>query len=255
MKRKGMLLGAVLLLLLSGQAHAAYKAVEATVLEATLYVNKKMVQMYDYDRDWSTKKELPVLMYQDRTYVPLRKLAEKMGAVVGYDPETQEVRIDQPSYLPVKSAASRSDVNEDFKLTLYTAKLEYAIGEPIQIWSRVSNETEQEKKVFHSFSMVYYSITDENGLLSPPMELFSLETSAFQPGDEYRTQLLPEDLYQYNLNRLGPGAMKKLDQSPQPAQLPKGKYTVTAMAGYSTDNRNLDGTQHKLSASIDITVK
>lgn len=70
------------------------------------------------------KKELPegyeILVYQDRTYVPARYVAEELGATVTWDEETKEIGIVKPKVpeTPVTSdgAVKPSDTNTYSKL-------------------------------------------------------------------------------------------------------------------------------------------
>ncbi|WEK55347.1 MAG: stalk domain-containing protein [Candidatus Cohnella colombiensis] len=246
MNKRSLLLMFILLLSLTTTVSAASDAIKAKLFQATIYINKFIIQ---------ADERTTLLNYNDRVYVPLRKLTEITGAAIGYDSKSRSIYIDQPQAFSVKSSVHRKASNDSFTLHIYSEKAEYAQGESIRIWSRLVNESEQSVTIYHAQPLVGYNIVDEEDSADNQIYALSLTETTFNSEDEYNSSLLPIHSISYNVRKLDLEDFNKyIDQSARPSMLPKGTYTVTAEAPYSLSKSFSEENKRKLQASITIKV-
>lgn len=245
-KVKALLVAAAVLLLMSATAHAAGQAIKAALFKSSIYVNNQL-------KEWG--EDTPLLNYNNRVYVPLRAFATILGDAVGYDAKSKTVYVDQPNSWPVQSKLHSATEEEGLEIKILSEKAVYAYGEPIRIWARLSNASNQEITLYHGSPLVGFNIKDKDGFESNQWYALDLHTSKFKPGDEYSSILSPRQFLAYNSYKQGIYDFDRYsDKTARPAALPKGEYTIEAVADYSLSKEINDDTKRKLKASIQITV-
>ncbi len=139
----------------------------------------------------------------------------------------------------------------------FSEKAVYAEGEPIRIWSRLSNENDHPVTVIHSGPFVGYDIKDEEGFEHNQIYAFYAMPVTLNPGDESSSSLSSSYFAMYNANKNGMNAeiIKYLNETARPSMLSKGTYTITAVANYSRTQNDIVGSKVLLKTSITITVK
>ncbi|RED51632.1 copper amine oxidase-like protein [Cohnella lupini] len=234
-----------LLLLFSSTANAVGITNKISLFNGSIVLNNMVVQL----------KENPLIIYNEKAYVPLRAIAQTLGGVVGYNKENRSIYIDQPSLYFGKSEINQKVKNEEFTLSIFSKNATYNQGESIQVWSHLLNESDQPITISHGEPLVGYNIQEESGFEVNQIYAFSLNQSSFNPGDEFSSQLLPLYIVFYNSQKQGVDLIKYLTETDRPSLLPKGKYTITAEASYFVGK---DPTQKEakrnLKASISITI-
>ncbi|MFC5529766.1 stalk domain-containing protein [Cohnella yongneupensis] len=235
MRRKTILLALALLLLIATTAAAATDIVKARIFKGSVFVNNTPAQLND---------DPPILSYNGRTYVPLRKFSELTRTYVGYDEESQSIYLDLPVENMGKSEIHSKTSNDEFTLSIFSGKSVYKEGEPIKVWSRLTRDSDQPVTIYHGGALVLYHIVDGNGFQNYPFSSFEGITSTFQPGDEYNSNLNPSQFLSFNRN-----------ETKHPAKLPKGTYTITAEANYNIERYSTLESKRILKASIEFKVE
>jgi hypothetical protein len=155
------------------------------------------------------KKELPagytVLLYNDRTYVPARFVAEELGAEVDWLEEAQTVKI---TSLPCPACLEREAGQEDEG----TGPEKPEIKEPVEEENKQPERDYRklpQTKVLHdmevsvtlivddevtkeNYSRVYVHIENKG---DTPLQLVQRQTRAIVDGEEYKTASVPDYKY------------------------------------------------------------
>lgn len=245
-----MALVVMVVLSIATTAEAAEDAIRAEIFkDARLIVNNVPIQAREGDP--------PVLNVEGRTYVPLRKISESLGAVASYDPADRSVYVDNvplpPAGIPeVKSTAS----NEELALRIFSQKSVYAEGEPIQVWARLTRENDEPISIYHGGNLIGFNVIDGDGVEDNQIRTMALITETFQPHDEYTTSVHPMQFYSYNAKKRHVEDWTHfVTDGVRPSMLPKGRYTITADADYSIDRKFVSESKRNLKASIEFTVE
>lgn len=245
-KQRVLLAAAAVLLLVSTTAHAAGQAIKAALFQSKIIVNNKLKEL---------SSETTLLNYNNRVYVPLRAFASILGSAVGYDADNKTIFVDQPNSWPVKSELHGATEKEGLEIKILSEKAVYAYGEPIRIWARLSNASAQEITLYLASPLVGFNIKDKDGFESNQWYALDLHTSKFKPGDEYSSILSPRQFLAYNAYKQGIYDFDQYsDKTARPAALPKGEYTIEAVADYSLSREKNDSARRSLKASVKITV-
>lgn len=134
-------------------------------------------------------------------YVPLRAFTEQLKGNIAYDKQTETVYIEQQLLSNKKSTINKKSENESFTLHSFSTKDTYKYGEPIEIWSRLTNHSNETIDIEHGEALIDFIITDEQGFTSTLTHGLALSSSSFQAGDEWLTYLKPAHFIAYNFNR------------------------------------------------------
>ena len=246
MKKIALGLAAALAVSLSATAEAASDGVRATLFDADIVMNGRPVQLL---------RNNPLLNYNGRVYVPVRQISEVNEAAVGYDAESRTVYIDQPSIGDGKSAVHAEAKDDTFTLRLFAGKTEYAEGEPIKVWARLTREQDEAVTVYHGEPLIRFNIADGEGFEDRQLLGFSLATDVFNPGNEYNARVSAYHLFSYNAAKHNFSWETYQNEAKRPGVLPPGDYTITAIADYSLDKAFSPDSKRVTKASIDIKVK
>lgn len=234
------------LMIVSASATAASDTISRFLFKGNLVINNKLVSLNQdiYSIDGSV-------------YVPIRALTESMKGYISYDASDQTIYVEQQQVSNKKSVQNDKDEDDSFALHIFSSKKEYEYGEPIEVWARLSNHTEQTLELSHG-SLIEFTITDEEGFSSAVLT-GELYFSTFQAGDEFNSTLKQQELLVYNLNKSGLLEKEEdlrayLNKAARPSVLPKGNYTITAKTKYWFDSEAVDQAK-TLEVSIPVIVK
>ncbi|MCM3634116.1 stalk domain-containing protein [Paenibacillus camelliae] len=251
MKQKRIILIAIaiILFLCSSTMLAASDKISAYLFKGKLVVNNQMV---DLKQD--------VFNINGSVYVPLRAFTDQLRGHVSYNKDEQTIYVEQSTTTTKKSTVNAKDSDNIFTLHAFASKSEYEYGEPIEIWARLSNDTDRVVNIWHGPLLINYYITDEDGFTSHVLAGLALESSTFQAGDELNKSLGRNDFLVYHLNKIGfdniDDVNAYLNNADRPSMLPPGEYTITVKAEYKLDDEVEAGAQwHTLEASIPLTIQ
>lgn len=247
MNKKWLIGGVVGLLVCAAPIHAATEYVRANFFAGNVVVNNQIV---------AADNEL--LSYQGSVYAPVRAIAEAMKGYVSYDSTDKTVYIERPTQKAAKSTLHSKKEEGPVTLHLFSEKSEYVSGEPIHIWSRLSNTSDTAVELHHSSALLLYSITDQDGFTYEPLQPFDLVVSEFQPDEEYASTLDPIEFVAYNTfkqRERDPNLdiQAYLKRAVRPATLPPGEYTLTLKSSFRVGTDPEDRFR-KVQTSIQLTV-
>jgi len=236
---------AVALFVCSASLIAASDTVRSYLFKGKLVINNQVVDL---------KQE--VYNINGSVYVPIRSFAESMRGHVGYDKNDQTIYVEHSNSTNKKSTVNDKKTDDMFTLHAFSSQSEYIYGDPIEVWTRISNDTENAVNISHGPSLIKYSITDEDGLTSSILDGMALEYSTFQSGDELNKSLGHYDLLVYNLDKIGidnkDDVQAYLKNAERPSMLPRGEYTITVKAEYTIEG---EVEKRTLEVSIPISIK
>lgn len=236
------------LMIVSASATAASDTINRFLFKGKLVINNKLASLNQdiYSIDGSV-------------YVPIRALTESMKGYISYDASDQTIYVEQQQASNKKSVLNDKIEDDSFALHIFSSKAEYEYGEPIEVWARLSNHTEQTHDISHGVSLIEFTITDEEGFASVALTGLAMDSSTFQAGDEFNSNLKQNELLIYNLNKNGLLEKEEdlrayLNKEVRPSVLPKGNYTITAKTKYWFDSEAVDQAK-TLEVSIPVSVK
>ncbi|WP_314589402.1 stalk domain-containing protein [Paenibacillus terrigena] len=250
MKTKIAAVCAVLFMLYGAKAEAVNLLVKAAVSNVFMIVNN--VQLH--------ADSMPeILNYKNQIYVPLRFIANQLGALVGYDPISRNVYIDHNNHSEVRSKLNATVTEGDFELSISSASTKYKQGDPIKIWSTLTYRGEDPITVSHGGTLLYFSLMDEDQYTEGYVKTAMLVYEKFQQGDNAFSFLDPGlfTTYWASKNQIT-DIDKYLQETPRPHILPKGRYTIMVHAEFYIGDKfdPSDETQHrKFSAEIPIEIE
>lgn len=235
------------LMIVSASATAASDTINRFLFKGKLVINNKLASLNQdiYSIDGSV-------------YVPIRALTESMKGYISYDASDQTIYVEQQQASNKKSVLNDKIEDDSFALHIFSSKKEYEYGEPIEVWARLSNHTEQTLDISHGVSLIEFTITDEEGFASVALN-GELYFSTFQAGDEFNSTLKQQEFLIYNLTKSGMLEKEEdlrayLNKAVRPSVLPKGNYTITAKTKYWFDSEAVDQAK-TLEVSIPVSVK
>ena len=109
------------------------------------------------------EEEHGILLYNDRAYVPLRHAAELLGAEVFYDHEDKQISIYQMDGRRLISEINASTAQSGYHLSIYSGKKTYNVGESLQIWSVLRNDSEETKHFASGDPEIVFYFKDNQG--------------------------------------------------------------------------------------------
>lgn len=182
--------------------------------------------------------ELPIFNYKNRTYVPLREIAENIGADVSYNADTKLISISYPEDRPIHSQVNDTATHGSLTLTIYSEKETYSENDIIRVWASFNNSGEETVIFSGEPLFVFYLIDSQK---HKKYEILGLAhvTRNFKMNDEYR-----RDLLLYKL-----GGERQFDKK---LSLPKGTYTLGAETKFRLKQ---DTPAVNLNTEINITVE
>ncbi len=187
-----------------------------------------------------------VLNYNNRVYVPLRFIAESMGADVFYDEKSRTVSVKHVTPHPTKSQVVAVDSDRPFTLALRSAKRHYFQEESLRVWASFTYSGDKEMTISHTTPLIGFEIRDENGR-TVRSERFNEGRSTFNKHDEYRyefpVQLIRSFHTEHDISS---------SETPMLHDLPQGKYILAAEARYSLPDRPQE--EKVLRAEIEIQI-
>lgn len=185
-----------------------------------------------------------VLNYDNRVYVPLRFVAESMGADVHYAERSRTVSVKHPTMHPAKSQVVDVDGEQQFMLAIRSAKRHYFQEEALRIWASFTYSGDQEVELAHTTPLIGYEIRDSEGRLVKS-ERFTEGRSTFRAHDEYRYDLPAQLLRAFNAEHGG-------EETEMLHDLPQGTYTIAAEARFSNSDRPQAETVLRAEIEVDI---
>ncbi|MFC6334805.1 stalk domain-containing protein [Paenibacillus septentrionalis] len=249
MKFKKTIIVTLFLFLLSTSILGASDNIVSYLFKGKLVINNEIVDL---------KKE--IFNINGSVYVPLRALAEETHGFISYDHNDQTIYVEQTNTSTKKSTINEQDKNDVFTLAAFSSKQTYSYGEPVEIWARLSNHSEQTLNLSHGFALIEYTITDEEGFSSKDNFGLALYLSSFEPGDELHSNLSQRSLFTYNLNKYGLNDNKDihayLNETLRPSVLPRGNYEVKIRAEYWIgDGDNANKQAESLEVSLPLIIE
>lgn len=245
MKLKRTIFVALSTFLLTTTVLAASDQITISLFKGKIVFNNKIVNL-----------KQDVFNINGKVYVPIRAFAESMKGHVSYDKNNQTIYVDQSSPSDKKSTVNEKVKDDTFTLSAFATKATYTYGEPIELWSRISNHTEHTVNILHGASLLEYYITDEDGFTSDMIYDYNLDSSIFASGDEFNSSLNHNNFLVYNLNKNGilekDQLQSYINETARPYNLPKGAYTITVKAQYWMDETSKDKKTLKVSIPIKI---
>ncbi|NLC57826.1 MAG: hypothetical protein GX774_13400 [Armatimonadetes bacterium] len=103
--------------------------------------------------DRSIQLRTPVQVIQGRTMVPLRAVAESLGATLRWDPATRTVYVTTPPAPPAPTPAP--ELRQSLAVDLRTDQQTYAPGTPIELTLRLENQGDQPVRLQMSSGQQY----------------------------------------------------------------------------------------------------
>ncbi len=210
-------------------------AVASQFLQAVLYPARILLN----GEQLSLPPDQPMLLYNEKAYVPLRYFSELTGVGVDFDETNQTIELSR------NTDEHASAVFDDILFTIHTAKKVYDKTETIPIWASAKYIGENSSTQVIGYSMptgpriIHANITDKEGIHIP-----------FGFDDIGNTLVLKKNkpvvwdlsgsvnfyLYTKSGNSLGFDQFKsKLIETGENSRLPAGTYTITALIRYALD--------------------
>lgn len=247
MKVKKIVFVALALFLLSSSFIVASDNVSSFLFKGKLFQNNKELTL---------KQDMYSI--NGSIYVPIRAITESMNGQISYDKDNQIVYVEQAISSNKKSEINKKVHNDSFTLQVFSSKEEYSYGDPIEIWARLSNHTNQTINIAHGEPLIEYSITDEDGFTSKPIYGFPLYFSTFHSGDELNSSLKLNDFLYYNIHKQfieinSIDVHHFLNNSVRPSLLPQGNYVINVSSKYSNED-TIDANYETLELSIPLVI-
>lgn len=247
MRVKKIIFIALALFLLSTSFIVASDNVSSFLFKGKLFLNNK---------ELTIKQDLYSI--NGSIYVPIRAITENMYGQISYDKDNQAVYVEQTLSVDKKSEVNKKVHNESFTLQVFSSKEEYSYGEPIEIWARLSNHTNQTINIAHGVPLIEYSITDEEGFTNKPNYGFPLSLTTFHSEDELNSSLKLNDFLSYNIHKQvmeinSIDVHNFLNNTIRPSLLPQGNYVINVSSRYKNEDI-IDADYEKLELSIPLVI-
>ncbi|GMK41987.1 hypothetical protein PCCS19_50460 [Paenibacillus sp. CCS19] len=201
--------------------------------------------------------EQPILTVNGSTYVPVRSLAdESLESFVSYDSKTKSVYIDGNDFKTAWSTVHSETENSHFTLRLDSEKKSYAFGEPIHMWAALT--AKDSFNTGEGAPKLTYYLVDADGFEYGEVVAGVGQLGVVTEGEQLMKELPLHVPLAYNMNKQQIEDYEDyMKNTPRPAQLPKGTYTIGVGVRYSVlanDDLN-SGVQESLNTGIQIEVK
>lgn len=170
----------------------------------------------------------PFLTYKNQTYVPLRSIAEVLGARVDYDEVAKQASITYQEDRPLLSEVNSTASNAPFVLSIFGEKEVYKAGEAVRIWATFKN-TGADTTIYGGEFLFHFYIRNLQLDGHSVSEMYGLPLNAFvlHENSEYTRNFKP---YALGVHGLGEAYEPSTDFS-----LPKGDYAIGVRASFSRD--------------------
>ncbi|MEI7024982.1 stalk domain-containing protein [Paenibacillus sp. y28] len=192
-----------------------------------------------------------ILNYKGHTYVPIRFVAETMGANVTYDEAAQSIEIKYNDYrLPSLAAVSSSRQEAGLLLKVNSERMVYKQNEPLKLWAQLSVTGDSELTVSHGTPLMHFYMDDKQGNRREEAQFDYGPTEVIKKGNEY-LYLMPSSFVKYfNIMKNGYN-----DDIPNINQLEKGDYIMGVVADISIVDSNGDENRKYISSDFIITIE
>ncbi|MDF2936675.1 MAG: hypothetical protein K0Q90_2048 [Paenibacillaceae bacterium] len=227
MKRVFIVSSILLAIAVFSQSAAASQLLQAVLYPARIMLNGEALALPD---------DQPMLLYNEKAYVPLRYFSELAGISVGFNDTTNTIELSR------NADEHASAVYDDILFTIHTAKKLYSESETIPIWGSAEYIGEGDSfevicnPTLSGLRILHANITDEAGFNIP----FGFDDIA-GPLTLKKNKPVVWDLsksinsYQYikSGSDLGFDSFKEiLIETGRVNRLPAGKYIITALIRY-----------------------
>ncbi|WP_028594661.1 hypothetical protein [Paenibacillus assamensis] len=211
---------------------------------------------------------LPFLQKDGLTYIPIRSLENADIGFTRYDKASKSIYIDMYHSIDEVGGASNlyaDNENSLFHLRINSSKGRYNVGEPLAIWSVLSNKSGKQAKLHHGSPLLHYYVTDAKGAIFGETRALALRTSDIAPQFQEARSWSRFVAYQYNRGSSprydlegGEEIFKK--EIIRPLHLPAGTYTIGVVADYRMASNDptksiIDLPVQRLESSIQITIE
>ncbi|TVX89683.1 hypothetical protein [Paenibacillus agilis] len=211
---------------------------------------------------------MPFLQKDGLTYIPVRAIENASIGFTRYDSANKSIYIDMFNFVDgVGGSSNLYAESEDtlFHLRINSSKERYSVGEPLAIWSVLSNRSDKQAKIHHGSPLLHYYVKDAKGSMFGETRASALRTSTVAAHFQEARPLSRFTAYQYNRGSSprydlegGEEIFKK--EITRPLHLPAGTYTIGVVADYRIPSDYptksfIDLPEHRLESSIQITIE
>ncbi|ANE45722.1 hypothetical protein SY83_04750 [Paenibacillus swuensis] len=219
------------------------KQIQAHIINVKYVINGEERTMGD---------EYTSLTYNNRLYVPIRFVADTLGARTLYDNTTKEVKIANIHTQQIFNTTNRKHASSNhFEIGLFSGKNQYTRDEIPSIWSEVEYVGSGEIKIEHGYPLLSYYIKDKDGAIQHEFTAPMKMTSTFKQRDK-QLRFFPESLIKnYLINRDLLLNRSSTQQEVSDFRLDPGHYVVGAEADFIISGSKETTT---LQTEINITV-
>lgn len=198
----------------------------------------------------------PILNYNGQAYAPIRLIAEDTPGEVSYDDKSKSIYIDSAPESWGKSVIHSTKVEQDYEISIHSAKKVYKQGDLLQIWGEFKYTGDTPVTLDTPYP-ISYSITNSAGRKYNEVRTLAQIPTVFNSGD---TTLLgsPHHLVtMYHIYESGiTDPIQFFEQTPRPHVLTKGNYTITLKAYFFVESTNPEKrTKINFSTEIPISVE
>ena len=169
-----------------------------------------------------------ILNYNDRVYVPIRYISEQLGAEISYDHESKQISVYHMDGRNLVSNLNAAESQGGYNLSIYSEKGIYEEGEPLRIWSVLRNDSESTKYFYSGNPVIIFYFKDDEGNIFYGNKQDAVAKPNFLKGNDQIHIQIPYTPQKYYLEKEGSTVVE--GELTEPYFLPKGKYTVGAMA-------------------------
>lgn len=155
------------------------------------------------------------------------------------------------------TTTSETAYNEDFRLTITVDKSVYKTDEPIDCYATIEYKGKEPFTVYHADPLMVFSIEGRNYFHGDYARNDVLERTTFESEDES----LPDER-RIEFQKSGGWSADDPDADFYEAfykdkelRLPAGEYALSAQIEYSTDENDVVGSMHMLSATVTVRVR
>jgi len=224
-------------------AHAA-EFIKAMLFPVQLTVNQKEFR--------PAKGEYRILNVEDDAYVPIRPFVERNGGRIDYDGDSQRIDVYWKNAEEHIAGISNKSSNDNFMLSVHSAKAVYKEGETVDIWGTFHYMKDEDITIYHSYPLIKFTIVDQDGLAIRSAQQDVLSRRPVSPAFEM-VRIMPfYEIENYHIIKYGDDEYLKLKK---PWLLAPGEYTIGVLSEYDyTDAVNKDPVKQRLETTISITV-
>lgn len=202
--------------------------------------------------------EQPLLIYNEKAYVPLRYFSELTGIGVGFNNATNTIELSR------NADVHTSAVYDDILFSIHTSKEIYAETEAIPLWGKAEYigqnhfiELNGNYPISRIPRVIWANITDETGFNVPfgfddiagVIQLEKNKPAVWDVSDAISMYLYVKS---HSSEKISYAAFREsLFESGKNNRLPKGKYTITALIRYEI-NHELRTKEQQMELNIEV---